>query len=237
MKVKIIDLSQEIYNDMPVYPGHQRTTIFNMKTHEETILVNKTGYSSITMGLLMSDHGPTHVDAETHIDPSPDAKSIDQIPLEKFYTEAICLDVSHIRGEENYITKEVLEKALEESGLEIKEGDTVLLYTGHYNRTYPDYGKWLFDYPGLDREATEWLCDKGVVNVGVDAPSIDSSIEMKRKKYPAHTVCKERKLLNAENLANLDKVVGKRFIVSMLPLKIRGASGAPVRAVAIFNEE
>jgi len=235
--MKIIDLSQDIYNGMPVYPGHQRTSIFAMKTHEETKMVNGTGYSSITMGLLMSDHGPTHVDAEIHIDPSADAKTIDQLPLEIFYTECICLDVSHVRGEENYITKEILEKALEDSGQQIKKGDAVLLYTGHYNRTYPDYGKWLFNYPGLDREATEWLCDQGVVNLGIDAPSIDSSMEMKRKIYPSHTVCKERKLINAENLANLDQVAGKRFIVSMLPLKIKEASGSPVRAVAILEDE
>lgn len=234
--MKLIDLTQEIYNEMPVYPGHQRTSIFKMKTHEETKLVNQTGFSSITMGILISDHGPTHVDAQIHIDPSPGAETIDQIPLEKFYTEAICLDVSHVRGEENYITKEILEKALQKSGLTIKKGDTVLLYTGHYNRTYPDYGEWLFNYCGLDRAATEWLCDQGVINVGIDAPSIDSSIEMKKKNYPAHTVCKERKLLNTENMANLDKVANKRFIISLFPLKIRGGSGSPVRAVAILDE-
>lgn len=236
-KYKLVDLTQDIYNGMPVYPGHQRTAIFPMKTHEETIAINGTGYSSITFGILMSDHGPTHVDAELHIDPRPEARSIDQLPLEMFYGEAICLDVSHVRGEENYITKEILQKALADSGLTIERGDTLLLYTGHYNRTYPDYAKWLFNYPGLDREASEWICDMGVINVGIDAPSVDSSMEMKKKNYPCHTVCKERHLLNIENMANLDQVAGKRFILSALPLKIRGASGSPIRAVAIFEEE
>lgn len=36
MAKKLIDLTQEIYNGMPVYPGHQRTVIFDVKTHEET---------------------------------------------------------------------------------------------------------------------------------------------------------------------------------------------------------
>ena len=233
--MKLIDLSQEIYNGMPVYPGHQRTSIFEMKTHEETAAINGTGYSSITCGILMSDHGPTHVDAELHIDPSPTAKSIDQLELEKFYAPCICLDLTHIQGEETYITKAVLEEALKKAGLTIEKGDIVLLYTGHYDRTYPDYAKWLFNYPGLDREATEWLCDLGVVNLGIDQPSVDSSLEMKRKNYPCHTVCKERHLLNIENMAHLDKVAGKRFILSALPLKIRGGSGSPVRAVAILD--
>ncbi len=234
--MRLVDLSQEIYNGMPVYPGHQRTSVFPMKTHEETKAVNGTGYSSITFGLLMSDHGPTHVDAELHIDDRPEAKAIDELPLEMFYGEAICLDVSFVRGEENYITKDILETALADSGLEIKKGDTLLLYTGHYNRTYPDYSKWLFNYPGLDRGASEWMCDMGIINVGIDQPSVDSSLEMKRKNYPCHTVCKERHLLNIENMANLDKVAGKRFILSVLPLKIKGASGSPIRAVAIFND-
>jgi len=236
---KLIDLSQEIYEGMPVYPGHQRTAIFLMKTHEETKVVNKnskSGHTSMTMGLLISDHGPTHVDAFNHIDPSPDAESIDQLPLEKFYTPAVCLDLSYVKNEKDYITKERLQKACKEAGLEIKQGDTVLIYTGHYNRNYPDFEKWLFNYPGLDREAMEWLADLGVVNVGVDTPSIDSSIEMKEKNYPAHKVCRERKILNTENMANLDKIAGKRFTICMFPLKIRNGSGSPVRAVAILDE-
>ena len=47
-------------------------------------------------------------------------------------------DVSHVRGEENYITKEIIEKAFIDLWLTIEKGDTVLFYTGH-NRTYPDY--------------------------------------------------------------------------------------------------
>ena len=234
--MRLIDLSQDIYDGMPVYPGHMRTSVFPMKTHEETAFVNKTAYSSISHILVMSDHGPTHVDSESHIDPDPTAKSIDELPLEKFYLEAVCLDVSHIRGEENYITKPILEEALKKSGQEIKQGDAVLLYTGHFNRTYPNFETWLFNYPGMDREATEWLCDMGCVNVGIDQPSIDSSLEVKRREYPSHTVCRERKLLNMENMAHLDKVVNKRFILSALPLKIIGASGSPIRAVAILND-
>ena len=44
----------------------------------------------------MSDHAGTHVDAPKHFDPTPGALSIDQMPIEDFYTEAICLDLSHV---------------------------------------------------------------------------------------------------------------------------------------------
>ena len=67
-------------------------------------------------------------------------------------------------------------------------------------------------------------------------PSIDSSLEMKIKNYPAHGVCRERKILNTENLANLDQVANMRFTISLLPLMIRNGTGSPCRAVAILDE-
>jgi kynurenine formamidase len=91
-------------------------------------------------------------------------------------------------------------------------------------------------YPGLDREAMLWLAEKGVVNVGIDSPSIDSSSEMKNKNYPAHAVCREMRILNTENLAHLERVVGKRFDFIGLPLLIRRGTGSPIRAVAAFEE-
>jgi len=235
MARKLIDLTQEIYNGMPVYPGHQRTVIFDVKTHEETKETNKPGtHTSIVMGLLMCDHGPTHVDSLMHVDPSPTAASIDQLPLDLFYTRAVCLDVSHRKAGE-YITVQDLEQACAKAKLKVQKGMTVLLYTGHFNRTYPSM-EWLLRYPGLDREAMLWLADKGVVNVGIDSPSIDSSDEMKHKNYPAHAVCRERKVLNTENLGYLEKVVGKTFDFIGFPLLIRRGSGSPIRAVAVLEE-
>ncbi len=101
MARKLVDLTQEIYNGMPVYPGHQRTVLFDVKTHDETRELNRPGlHTSTVMGLLMCDHGPTHVDAFVHIDSSPAAESVDQLPLDLFYTPAVCLDVSHRRAGE-----------------------------------------------------------------------------------------------------------------------------------------
>jgi kynurenine formamidase len=174
------------------------------------------------------------VDAFTHIDPSPEAESIDQLPLELFYTPAVCLNVSHrVAGE--YITDQDLEQACVRTNLKVDNGMTVLLYTGHFNRTYPTM-EWLLNYPGLNREAMLWLANKGAVNVGIDSPSIDSSVEMKNKNYPAHRVCRERKILNVENLAHLEKVAGKRFDFIGFPLLIRRGTASPIRAVAVVDE-
>lgn len=229
MARKLIDLSQEIYQGMPVYPGHLKTVIWNHHTHEETGPSFGGKFSYETRGLLLSDHGPTHVDAINHI--KPGGRSIDQLPLELFYTEAICLDVSDVPPL-TYITRSKLEEALKKHGLTIKKGDTVLLYTGHYNKRYGT-PEWLTTYPGLDEEATNWLADQGVVNIGIDAPSIDTPAD---KTYPAHRVCRDRELLNTENLANLDQVAGKRFQFIGLPLKVRDGSGSPIRAIAVIEE-
>ena len=43
-------------------------------------------------------------------------------------------------------------------------------------------------------------------------------------------------MLNTENLCNLKEIVNKRLMYIGLPLKIRGGSGSPIRAVALLNE-
>jgi kynurenine formamidase len=88
------------------------------------------------------------------------------------------------------------------------------------------------DYPGLNREATEFIIDQGCINFGVDAASPDMWYD---KTYPCHSVCGERGITHMENLCNLDKIIGKRFTFIGLPLKIRNGTGSPIRAVAILG--
>jgi kynurenine formamidase len=228
---KIIDLSQEIYQGMPVYPGHVKTVIWDNHIHEETGKMLKNKFSYATKGVLFSDHGPTHVDAISHIDPDPNAEAIHELPLEKFYTSAITLDMSDIPSD-GFIRVSDLEGACKKANLSIQQGDTVLLYTGHFTRNYGT-SQWLGEYPGLDYDATEWLGKLGVVNIGIDAPSIDNPLD---KTFPSHNACIKYKLLNVENLADLRPVLGKRFQFIGLPLRIRGGTGSPIRAVAIVDE-
>ena len=102
LKGKIIDLSQEIYNGMPVYPGHLKTVIFTHVSHEESQRQLGTGFSYQASGILMCDHGPTHIDSISHISRSPDAPSVDEIPLEYCITPAICIDVSDVPRESQF---------------------------------------------------------------------------------------------------------------------------------------
>jgi kynurenine formamidase len=185
------------------------------------------------MGIIMGDHSSTHVDSISHVSDEPSAPTIDKLPLEMFYTEGICIDVSHVHS--GYITLDDVKGALTKHNLMIKKGDAVLLYTGHFDRSYGTE-EWLREYPGPDIEAAKWLVAEGAINIGADAPSIDSSDCINTRYYPGHIVCKENGILNTENLANLEKVAGKRFTFVCFPLRIRGGTGSPVRAVAIVNE-
>ena len=230
-RLQLIDLSQEIFEGAPVFPGHPETRITVVDTFEGTRARFTEGYGYTAERIDMSTHGTTHVDSISHIDPTPGAPSIDQIPLEWFHTEAICVDLSHVPPK-TYYTVQMIEESLATHGLDIRQGDTVLIDSGHYVRNWGKPG-WLTDYSGLSREAAEQIFGRGAINIGQDAPSIDCALTT---SFPAHQVCREMQRLNTENLADLRPVVGRRFRFIAFPLRIRGGSGSPVRAVAVLEE-
>lgn len=229
---QIIDLSQEIFKGQPVYPGHQPTVVFPM-----TQLIQKDDgkWTFAVNTILMSEHAGTHTDSFTHMDPSEDAQSIEKLPLAKFLGKAVCLDVSHV-ADSDFITKQDLEMACQKANLQIPQDGIVLLYTGTYQRHFPTplYNQ---KNPGLNREAVEWLAEQGAVNIGIDAVSIDVSPHKGEEWKPAHTVCREKKVLNTENLGDLRPVAGKSFFYIGLPLKIRGGTAGMTRAIAILDAE
>jgi kynurenine formamidase len=227
---RLVDLSQEIFQGMGVYPGHLKTVIWEHHAHAETVKSFEGGFSYASRGLLLSDHGPTHVDAISHLDPADSAPSIDEMPLETFYGPALCIDVSHIEPPAS-VTAEDLEQALLASGQALERGDTLLLRTGDHDRNggTPEYTS---RYTGLDEGAAQWLVERGVKVFGVDSPSPDNPLS---RTYPVHMMCREHGITHYENLANLDQVVGRRFTFAGFPLKIRKGTGSPVRAVAILE--
>ena len=228
---RIIDLSIDIFQGMNVYPGHLKTVVFQHVTHEETSQRFEGGFSFQTMGVMLNDNGPTHVDSFSHFNPDPNALTIDQMPLDLFYGTAICLDVSH-HAPHTDIDAEDLDEALEKSGLELIPGDILLFYTATFNRLQgtPQY---LTDFPGLGESGSAWIVAKGVKTFGIDTPTPDNPIS---KTYPCHMMCRANSITHYENLANLDQVAGKRFTFVGFPLRIRGAHGGPTRAVALLDD-
>src|SRR3978361_2404265 len=133
--MKLIDPSRENHHKKAGLPNHPMVIIAPFSTHEEKRVADGYTFSSAVMSLNMGDHSGTHVDAPVHFDERPGAKGISEMPLENFFTEAVCLDLSHkpLRSDISIADREAAERA---AGIEIKPRDTVLLHMDFYRRTH-----------------------------------------------------------------------------------------------------
>ena len=229
--VEIIDLSQDIYSGMPVFSGLPEVKISVYATHEEWDGITGSDVVSPAVNRLeMGEHTGTHVDALNHMARQYRGQSIDSMPLSMFYTEGICLDLSH-KSLRDLIEPADLEQALSVAGLDIRGGDTVLLYTDHYRRAYGT-GDWQ-NGPGVSTACARWLGRQGIAAFGVETASPGVRHVSNRE---VHHICGELGFTHYETLVNLHQLIGRgRFRFIGLPLKIRGGTGSPVRAVAIFD--
>ena len=163
----LIDLSRDIYHKMPRLLNHPSIVIAPYSTHAEIREADGYTFSAATLALAMGDHAGTHVDAPCHFDSRAGAKSIDAMPLETFFTEAICLDLSHKQLKSD-ISIGDLEEALSAAKVAIKPKDTVLLHMDFFRRCYGTEG-YLTDFPGLTKESATWLARQGIGMFGVEA--------------------------------------------------------------------
>ena len=166
---EIIDLSQEIYEGMPVFPGMPEVKITVHASHEvmETAADSQSVAPSVNR-LEFGEHTGTHVDAFNHMARQYRGRSIETMPLSMFYTRGICLDLSRKRAGE-LISPTDLEAALAHADLQMEAGGTALLYTDHYRRTFgtSDWG----NGPGLSAGAARWLGDRRISAFGVETPA------------------------------------------------------------------
>lgn len=229
--MRLVDLSLDIYTGMPVYPGHLKTVLFDHVSHEETAPRFTSGFSFQTKGFMMNDNGPTHVDSFSHLDTDPSAATIDQMPLELFYGDAICVDVTGAEPRTDIPVSRV-EEGLASASLEIRPGDIVLFRTGTYEK-HGGSKAYLSEFPGLGADVADWIVKKHVKVFGVDTCTPDNPASTIN---PIHMMGRKHHITHYENLVNLDQVVGQRFTFVGFPLKLRGAHGGPTRAVAILPD-
>jgi len=83
--------------------------------------------------------------------------------------------------------------------------------------------------PGLDPSSAKYLASKKTNLVGIDSPSIDLG---KDESFTVHKILSKNNILIVENLTNMNKIQSKEFDFTILPLKLKDATGSPVRAVA-----
>ncbi len=193
----------------------------------------------------MGVHSTTHLDAPWHYSPTTNgkkSKTIDEIPLEWCFGEGFVIDMTH-KADFDPITVKDIETFLKNNQLTIKSGMIVLINTGmdKFNGTKDFHKKGT----GMSAEATEWLIDKGIKVMGIDAWGWDLPLAYMLKKaketnnselfWEAHLVGQRKEYCHMEQLVNLDALPYSGFKVAVFPLKIVGASAAPARVVAIFE--
>ncbi|MEW6007216.1 MAG: cyclase family protein [bacterium] len=193
----------------------------------------------------MDTHAGTHLDAPYHFGPITEgkpSKTIDEIPLEWCFSDGVVLDLRE-KEPRSLIMPDDIENALKKIGYSIKPYDIVLVMTGA-DKLLPDK-RYLKDYPGMSREATLWLVEKGVKIIGIDAVGFDRGwgvmfseyIEKRDKSllWPAHFAGREKEYCHMEKMANLDKIPKPfGFKIACFPIRIEKASAGWTRAVAII---
>jgi kynurenine formamidase len=159
-------------------------------------------------------------------------RSIDQVPLQNFYTEAICLDLSNLPLE-HAIKVNAMEVALAASGQQVAPGDTVLIWMATNERLLGKPGD-PHDFTALSPAAVHWLADQGIgmfcVKATRPAPEDEPNVQ-------AHMACAKRRITHMECLATLDKLIGQgRFRFIGFPQRMRSRTASPIPAVAMFEE-
>lgn len=209
----IIDLSVPIRSGMPVYPGDPEVTI------RPALTVAADGVNVLHLDL--GSQTGTHVDAPRHIDDSLPA--LDELPLERFVGPGVAID-ARAAGPGGAIGRELFEGR-------VAAGQIVLIATG-WSEHWGTHA--YLNHPHLTVEAAEYLVAEGVRTIGIDALSVDPT---PAEEIPVHRILCGAHAVIAENLTGLARVLdmqsaGQRFEVTLFPLNLPGADGAPVRAVA-----
>lgn len=212
---QIVDLSVPVDAGTQVFPGDP---VFRSHPHAT---VDADGFN--VQALSMESQTGTHVDAPFHFNPG--GLRVDQLDLGLLSGPAVVLDVRGRAPRERLSWADLARPT-------VAPGTIVLLHTGwsaHYGT--PEY----FDHPFLDADACRRLLDAGVRTIGLDAPNIDvtPTVEDPGEGYPVHHLVAGVGGVICENLAALTAVDFDDPFVSLLPLRLTGADGAPVRAVAM----
>ena len=215
--MKIIDLTLIISNKIPAFPG---------SPHPHFIPWEKIKEGGYNLELLfLSTHTGTHLDAPYHF--LEKETKIHEISLKKLVSEAVLIKSKKKDGES--ITKIDIQKFEKKCG-KIASFSSVIFYTGWQRNLQKKY--YFTKNPGLSVSAAKYLASKKISLVGIDSPSIDSGAD---SKFSVHQIFAKKGILIVENLANLEKIKSSKFHLVVLPLKLNGATGSPVRAIAFVE--
>jgi len=247
---RVFDLEQLRYAGAPSHPAHAPGfNYFLHRHHARGAGEARTGASGI---VVMPEHSGTHIDAlahqaenltlhgEVHVDEgvqtSVGFRKLGIETMGPIACRGVLLDVAAERrlDPEYAITEKDLERA---AHVEIRAGDVVLVRTG-YGALWSKPDEYL-KAAGVSAAGTRWLIEKKVQAVGADNmafdvmgprdPELDATL-------PAHVLLLVRAGIPIIENLNLEELAAAKvheFAFICLPLKMRGATGSPVRPIAI----
>jgi kynurenine formamidase len=214
--MQVIDLSLEVNADLQVFPGSPKPLFIKWTKYDIH------SYDSEIM--MMSTHTGTHLDAPSHF--VAHKASIDMIVVERLVSPALLLHLP--KGANELINLDDLRDINE-----IDHGISIVFRTGWQSMIInKDY---MTKNPGLSEAAAEFLAEKKINAVGIDGPSIDVGSD---EHFSAHKTLLAKGILIVENLCNLERLEHRgTFTLLINPLRLKGASGSPVRALAIVSKQ
>jgi kynurenine formamidase len=212
--MRLIDLSQPLYDNAPNCPVHPPVSFRRTADHPAD------GWRMEE--IAMATHTGSHLDAPLH--KIAGGKSIDALPLETFVGPARIADLRGLTADAP-ITAELLAEKL--PGL--AAGEIVLLATGWGERRAKSE-EWLHHSPYVDPAGARWLVARGVRGVGIDHYSIGGGGAINAE---THTILLGAGLWVVEELKFPAEVFALKAPVKFwaLPLNWPGCSGAMCRPV------
>ncbi len=248
---RVFDLEQPRYAGAPSHPAHAPGfNYFLHRHHARGAPEARTGASGI---IVTPEHSGTHIDALAHqaenltlhggihvdegVQTSVGFRKLGIETMAPLVGRGVLLDVAGGRRlDPDYaITPADLERS---ARVELKPGDIVLVRTG-FGALWARPEEYL-RAAGVGAAASRWLIDRGVSAVGADNIAFDvmnapPDPELK-VTLPGHVLLLVRAGIPIIENLNLEELAAANvyeFLFVCLPLKMRGATGSPVRPIAV----
>ena len=222
--MRLIDLS------FPIKPH------FRWKVASELRSSHEAGHLFQSTILTVSCHAYTHVDAPVHF--LRGDRDVAQMPVDQWMGAAAVVDLTHL-GDNGEVTA----AELDAHAGHVQAGDITLLRTDWPRRVSVESERFWRDAPYTGRSACEWLVQRRVKAVGYDYPPdyairtmiFEPARAVARHECTTHDVFFPAGITVIEYLTNLEQIGAPRCRFIALPLRIEGADGSPVRAVALVD--
>jgi kynurenine formamidase len=256
--MRIFDLEQPRFQGMPIHESHQPGYFYLLhRRHSDGYQPGQSERRTGAAGVIVCmEHSGTHIDAICHqadaqmLYGGVDAGSVSTSrgmtygaveEIDPIVAPGVLLDLPRYRGVPEVpagegIAAAELQACAAAQGVEVNRGDVVLVRTGN-GRHWDDPARYLAG-PGMTGDSSRWLAGLGVHAVGADNMAWDllGLRDPDDGLLPGHLILLARNgIYIIENLAleELAAAGHHRFVFVCTPLKFVGATGSPVRPIAL----